>query len=456
MPRITPKAVFVGPESIGKKIASVMPEWDFVGIVENISTLYDKLASEEISTDLQVLLTLDYFFDPAADNVEFDNLIASNLSNLFIGVGQYRAEWAEQIKVRVANQAQAIGEEDAPFYFFPVKGFRNSLLQSVAEYIRTTDNDEVAAILAGRDVPTEHETEPVREMAPAHTQVDYANENTGDSPYYGKVVAVTSSKGGSGKSTVGLTLGTYIAHASESAYKQGLEDRPLKVIVVDLDVRDGQLGFLTGTKLIPNVMNMRMKGINEATLLETIQKRDKLKLDLLFTPRLPRVAQEVPAEFYLELIQFLRHYYDYIILDTSVNYLDPLLEQVAYPIADQIVFVTDIVVNSVFSMVRWINEVTGDPHNGGMGIPKRKVGIVVNKSIANVNMSGEKIQRNAMGIPVVTVIPNNAKLIAHAANLQSMEAILRHPDIKFAIRRLARAIVPPKKYQLSDDLDLSS
>src|SRR5690606_3425110 len=120
---------------------------------------------------------------------------------------------------------------------------------------------------------------------------------------------------------------------------------------------------------------------------------------LLLAPKRPRNSDDTPPDFYIELLQHLRKKYDYVFLDTSVNYLDPLLEKVAYPVADQIVFVTDIVVNSVFSMTRWIQEVTKPRAQGGMGINPNKIGIVVNKALADVNMSSEKIERSALGLP---------------------------------------------------------
>ena len=135
-----------------------------------------------------------------------------------------------------------------------------------------------------------------------------------------------------------------------------------------------------------------------------------------------------------------------------MNYLDPLLEKVAYPIADQIVFVTDIVVNSVYSMTRWVQEVTNPKEKLGMNIPKSKIGIVVNKSMTNVAMDPKKIKQSAINLRILTIIPNNAKLMAHSANMQSMELVLKHNDIREAFRRLART-VSGKYYKLSDNVE---
>ena len=103
-------------------------------------------------------------------------------------------------------------------------------------------------------------------------------------------------------------------------------------------------------------------------------------------------------------------------------------------------------------MTRWIQEVTTSKERGGMGIQKNKIGIVINKSLSGVNMPGSMIQKSALGLPVITVVPSSPKLITHATNIQHIEVILKQPEIRSAYRRLARAIVG-KKYKLSDNVD---
>lgn len=83
-----------------------------------------------------------------------------------------------------------------------------------------------------------------------------------------------------------------------------------------------------------------------------------------------------------------------------------------------------------------------------MGINRNKIGIVVNKSLSDVNMSGEKIAQSTLGLPVLTVIPSSPKLIAHAANMQSMQVLLKHKDLYPAISLLSRTIVG-RRYKLS-------
>ena len=64
------------------------------------------------------------------------------------------------------------------------------------------------------------------------------------SPYAGRVIAFTSSKGGVGKSTTALSVATALVEQSKKAVAAGLEDRELKVCLVDLDTQDAQDGSL--------------------------------------------------------------------------------------------------------------------------------------------------------------------------------------------------------------------
>lgn len=448
MSKPRPRAIFIGVPSVGEVLASLRKDWDFLPSVPDIASLWDGLTSGAIDNNIQIILILDQFFDPSGEDTSFEKLVVTMSPYCFFGIVNYSPNLHEQIRERVDYESYSSGSSDSVLYFYiDPKAPNRSIDRGIQEFAvksAPTAADAVA-VITGRD--TNHPAAPEDlQVGPATSSLGEVEE---DSEYLGQIVAITSSKGGSGKSTVATTLASYLAHASEASAIKGVEPRPLKILVLDLDIRDGQLGFLTGNSK-PTVINLRLNGISDQTITETIIHSNRLKVDLLLAPKRPRNSDDTPPDFYIELMQKLRRRYDYVFLDTSVNYLDPLLEKVAYPVADQIVFVTDIVVNSVFSMTRWIQEVTKPRAQGGMGINPNKIGIVVNKALADVNMSSEKIERSALGLPIISVIPSNPKLVAHSANMQSMEVLLRHPEICSSIRRLARAIVG-SKYKLSED-----
>lgn len=451
MAQIPANAIYIGKDHrIGDLLQKIKPEWNFLPHVSNIGELWQGLNNETITDDIQAIFILDIFFDETGSDTAFEDFIAQMGSYCYLGVLSYRPDYQNMIVERVNEAAYRVSSETPTFYFISRENPVASINKSLSNFINSETKPELEDVknrILGREQTTPKFT-PEKEKE----TFSYEDDEIDDEPsqYFGNVIAVTSSKGGSGKSTIALTLSTLLAHSSINSVREGLEERPLKVIIVDLDIRDGQIGFLTNHNK-PTVLNLRVNGINNESLDNTIIHSPRLKVDLLLAPKRPRASEDTPPDFYLELLQKLKKRYDYIILDTSVNYLDPLLENVAYPMANKIIFVTDIVINSIFSMTRWIQEVTNKKEQNGMGIDRRKIGIVVNKSLANINMSGDRIADSAMGLPIITAIPSNPKLIAHAANLQTMESILKHADLFKSFLRLAKAIVG-SSYKLSENI----
>ena len=449
----TPNVIYIGPGAVGDAISRMKSDWNFFDHVPDISTFRAGLSNESISNDIQVVMIVDKFFDPQARDTSFEKLVASLSPYCMFCVISYSPDLRGPIIDRIEHERFTNSFADGKIYFVDAKRPHATIDQAVEDFLMDppADAGEAASIISGGSyIPPA--PQPVNTEASAPVQVSSAPIPKSDC--LGQVIAVTSSKGGSGKSTVSITLATYLAHSSINSVKEGLTDKtgqpvkkPLKVLLLDLDVRDGQVGFFTGFWK-PTVMKLRRYGITREQIEETKIYDEGLKIDVMLAPRRPRSAEELPPEFYVELINYLRSMYDYIILDTSVNYLDPLLEKVAYPMADLIVMVTEVVSTSVFSMARWVQEVTSPLDQNGMNIPKRKIGIVVNKSLKSVNMTGKKIAENAQEVPIVSVIPSNQRLIAHATNVNSMEVLLEHEDLRPSFARLAESIVGDK-YPLS-------
>lgn len=441
-----PNVLYIGPGAVGDAIVKMRPEWNFFPHVPDISTFRAGLSNQSIDNNIQIVMIVDKFFDPQARDTSFEKLVASLSPYCMFCVISYNPDNQGPIQDRVEHERFTGSFPDGKIYFVNAKRPNRSIDEAVDNFLAdpAPDAEEAAAIISGGSY-TPQVPQVANPEASAAVRVTAPPIPKGDT--LGQVIAVTSSKGGSGKSTVSITLATYLAHASINAVKEGLEKKPLKVLLLDLDVRDGQVGFFTGFWK-PTVMKLRRFGISKEQIEETKIYDEGLKIDVMLAPRRPRSAEELPPEFYVELISNLRTMYDYIILDTSVNYLDPLLEKVAYPMSDLIVMVTEVVSTSIYSMARWVQEVTSPLDQNGMNIPKRKIGIVVNKSLKSVNMTGKKIAENAQEVPIVSVIPSNQRLIAHATNVNSMEVLLEHDDLRPSFARLAESIVGDK-YTLS-------
>ncbi len=252
-------------------------------------------------------------------------------------------------------------------------------------------------------------------------------------------ITVTSSKGGSGKSTASILLAASIARASREA------GRPLSVCLIDLDTRDGQVASLIGT-FMPTALNIRVQPVwDEERIRRNLVHAENLGIDCLLAPIRPRTADTVGPEFYRAMVRSLQRMYDVIVMDTSVQYLEPLIAKVALVEADEILFVTSLAATAIQGMARALREITAPVDESGLGIPREKLGIIVNQSVANVGMEREQILAAGLGVPVVGVIPLATKDVLTATNLNRMQELLDHPLIGPSYFDLARACLPQRE-----------
>ena len=98
-------------------------------------------------------------------------------------------------------------------------------------------------------------------------------------------------------------------------------------------------------------------------------------------------------------------------------------------------------ISSIYGMRRWIQENIYTKEHQVINPDDEKVGIVINKAIKDVNMSPNKIQDSAKGLPILGVIPSAPQLITYSANIHELQKILNYPAINDAFKGLAEAVV---------------
>ncbi len=255
-------------------------------------------------------------------------------------------------------------------------------------------------------------------------------------------ITVTSSKGGSGKSTVSILLAATIARASAAA------GRPLSVCLLDLDTRDGQVASLIG-KFMPTALNIRVQPVwDEERIRRNLVVAQELGVDTLLAPIRPRTADTVGPDFYRAIVRSLQRMYDVVIMDTSVQYLEPLIAEVAFKEADEILFVTTLASTAVQGMARALREMTAPVDESGLGVSREKIGIIVNQSVANVGMERDQVLAAGLGVPVVGVIPLATRDVLTASNLNKMHALLEHPALGPAYGDIAKACLPGRQLEV--------
>ena len=259
----------------------------------------------------------------------------------------------------------------------------------------------------------------------------------------GLVITVTSPTGGSGKSSTALLLGTTLAQASKKAHEAGLSERPLDVVIVDLDIFDSHLGFLLGQRT-PTALNILLSETPDApeTIKSNLYYSAGMGIHALLGPVTVQTAQFVSPAFYRDTIRTLKTMFDVVILDTSVNHYDDLIKTVALPEADAILLVTTLSNGSINAINRWIDAATAPLSEWGYGVDLNKVGVVVNQAIQGVGAGvGANLISAAQGVPLLVAIPLDTAAVQAAGNATRLEDIVLHPTIGPAYFKLAAKIM---------------
>jgi len=456
-----PGVIVVGGESLHGLLAGSGVAWNVQAHQPDTRAMWDALSGGRLDVTSRVLV----FADPAAGDVERTQTaravvaMAHAGAYVFVWAASEQAMSALDAEIRQAAVSQGVDAATLGYYRLPVGAVDGRVLEAMRPHVQdiaafpaalTAEvdgfpgvNESMASVpLADVRLASLPELPPIGEAASgAESMAGYppsaSTELLSRPRLPGQVtITVTSSKGGSGKSTASLLLAGSIARASARA------GRPLSVCVIDLDTRDGQVASLIG-KFMPTALNIRVQPVwDEERIRRNLVHADGMDIETVLAPIRPRTAETVGPEFYQVLVRSLQRMFDVVIMDTSVQYLDPLISDVALKEADEILFVTTLASTAVQGMARALREITAPVDESGLGVPREKLGIIVNQSVAGVGMEREQVLAAGLGIPVAGVIPLATKDVLTATNLNRMHELLDHPLLGPAYTQLAQACLP--------------
>lgn len=248
----------------------------------------------------------------------------------------------------------------------------------------------------------------------------------------GVVVAVASAKGGAGKSTTAVALAGTLAADGK------------RVCLVDLDLRDGQLATLLDASL-PTIASLAREsaGINDATVLAHLTRNDHLNVSALLAPASGDDPDVRDPMLHRHILTVLRRHFDVIVLDCPVTYRDQLLAHTAFVEADKVIAVSTLAVTSLAGLRRMLHALTDSPSAAGLGVPRRKFGVVVNGALNGVAVDRGQVDDHTAGVPVVAVVPHVPRDALIATNRRRLDLLVTHPDLAPAYRDLAAWCLEP-------------
>ena len=223
----------------------------------------------------------------------------------------------------------------------------------------------------------------------------FAEEHSANEPRKGgRAIAVFSSKGGCGTSLIATNLAL-------------LQKAP--TVLVDLNLQSGDLELLLGLKpkfSLADVVDNRDR-LDDALLASYITPHSK-NLSLLAAPIKAETAEDIEPKHIYEILELLRHRYEYVILDTPHSFDSVTISALDH--ADQILVVLTLEIHAIRSTRRALDIFDR------LGYPRKKVKIVVNRWSKNIELDQKQVE-NFLGERVVGFIQSDYKAAVNSINL---------------------------------------
>ena len=236
-----------------------------------------------------------------------------------------------------------------------------------------------------------------------------------------KIITVYGAKGGLGKTTIAVNLALLLAKQKK------------KVAILDLDLLFGDVHIFMDVEpkeTISDLMQERFS--NSIDAVRAFMTIHPSGIHILCAPKTPEYAETISGDRIQSLLALLRSYYDYIIIDSAVNFSDPTLA--ALEASTIILFLTGLDV----SVLKNSKVALSVLESLGM---KKKVRAVINRAVEINSITVADVQR-IVDAPILARIPSDY-MVAVAALNQGQPFAQSAPKAKLslAIGDLAEKIV---------------
>ncbi len=236
----------------------------------------------------------------------------------------------------------------------------------------------------------------------------------------GRMTAVFSSKGGCGTSFIATNLAAAAA-ATE------------RTVLVDLNLEAGDLPLFLGLNPKYSIADMVARhGRLDERLISVFVTPFSTNLHLVAAPKEVDPLDKIKPEHVFEVLQRLREYYDYVVLDPQHTF--DAITLTALDQSDEVVLVLTLDLPAIRSAQRALQIFDR------IGYPRTKVRIVVNRWSKQIDLDLRDVEK-LLGKPVIGSLASDYQTVVSSINLGT-PLVKSNSRSKIAreIRRVAHAL----------------
>jgi pilus assembly protein CpaE len=243
-------------------------------------------------------------------------------------------------------------------------------------------------------------------------------------PEQGRIVTVSSMKGGSGKTVVATNLAVTLARRSE---------RP--VVLVDADLQFGDVAVMLRLNVPHTIVDAvpATDRLDAQFLRSLLVRHQPSGLHVLPAPLDPSLAERVTGPDILRILDVLRSFCSYVVIDTPAQFNDVVLAVIEA--SDDIVVVTGMEIPNIK------NTKLGLQTLQRLGVPESKLRLLINRSNSRVQLDVNEVER-ALGLKAQAHIPSDI-VVPQAVN-RGVAVVLDAPraEVTRAFDALADLVSP--------------
>jgi pilus assembly protein CpaE len=231
--------------------------------------------------------------------------------------------------------------------------------------------------------------ESVERVGGTLTVVPAAPVVPGQATEQGRVIAVTSTKGGSGKSVVATNLAVLLARRS---------DRP--VVLVDADLQFGDVAVLLRLNAAHTIVDAvsSMDRLDAQLLQSLLVRHETSGLYVLAAPLEPSFAERVTGDHMMRIIKILQEFCAYVVVDTPAQFNDVVLALIEH--SDDVILVGAMDIPTIKNVKLGLQTLRM------LQVPESKLHLVLNRANSKVKLDVGEVEQT-LALKAEVLVPSD-------------------------------------------------